>query len=75
MTEVAADMIEALLLAHLYNPAIRHDDDAVGSGGKVAVVGDDDDGAAMLVCETLEDRLHIGAGGRIEIPSGLVRQN
>ena len=43
------------------NPAVLHDDRAVGGGGEVAVVRDDGDGAAIGVRQILQNRLHVRA--------------
>src|SRR6516164_7022159 len=56
-------------------PAIRHDDHVVRSRGEISIVGDDDHGAVVVMCEIFQDPLHIGAGGGIEVACRLISQD
>ena len=47
----------------------------VGSRGEIAVMGDDDDGAVVVVCKVHQDPLHVGAGGSIEVAGRFIGQD
>jgi hypothetical protein len=54
--------------------AVRYDNYAVRSN-KIAVKGDDDHSAAIVVREIYQDPPHRGAGGRIEFACRLIGQD
>jgi hypothetical protein len=54
--------------------AVAHADDVVAAPGDDRVVGGDDQGGAVLCVEGQQQVDDLGAGGRVEVPGGLVGQ-
>lgn len=52
--------------------AVAEDDGAAGVAGDVLVVGDEDDGDALLLVELPEEADDLAAGAAVEVASGLV---
>ena len=55
--------------------AVGEEDDPVGVGGGVRVVGDHDDGLAELAHRVAQEAEHLGAGARVEVAGGLVGED
>ena len=47
----------------------------ISNRSEIAIVGDDDHGPVVAMCEILKDPLYIGAGGGIEVACGLIGQD
>src|ERR1019366_6331351 len=54
--------------------AVANVDDAMRVLGDIVLVGDQDDGVALIV-QTIEQRHNFHAGLRVQVAGGLVRQN
>ena len=55
--------------------AVGEEDDAVGVGGRVRVVGHHDDGLAERADRVAQEAEHLGAGARVEVAGGLVGED
>jgi hypothetical protein len=57
------------------DPAVGHDDHVVRGGGEIEVMGYDDHGATIVMCEVRQDPLHVAAGGGVEVAGRFVGQD
>src|SRR5437762_10603145 len=64
-------LLHPLVLKHL---AVANMDDAVRAGRDIMLVSDQNDGVANRL-QTIEEVHNFHAGGRVQVPGGLVRQN
>src|SRR5690606_35584428 len=56
-------------------PAVRQQEDVVGTGGGPRIVGDHDDGLAVVVDRGPQQSQHLATAGGVEVAGGLVRDD